>query len=60
MDEQSIEFHRKVRNAYHQLAEDEPQRVRLIDGSRPETDVAHDVWAAVEARLAQEKPRSRK
>ena len=51
LDEQSLEFHRKVRQAYHQLAEDEPKRVRLIDGSRPETEVAEDVWAAVEAVL---------
>lgn len=51
LDEQSLEFHRNVRRAYHQLAEDEPKRVRLIDGSRPEGDVAEDVWAAVEAVL---------
>src|ERR1700692_26612 len=34
LDEQSLEFHRKVRAAYHQLAEEELQRVKLIDGSR--------------------------
>jgi dTMP kinase len=55
LDEQSPEFHRKVRHAYHQLAEDEPKRVRLIDGSRPESDVADDVWAAVEALLSQDR-----
>ena len=48
LDEQSVEFHRTVRQAYHQLAEDEPKRVRLIDGSRPEAHVAQDVWGAVE------------
>ncbi len=52
LDEQSTDFHRKVRAAYHQLAEDEPRRVKLIDGSRSETDVAADVWAAVERLLA--------
>jgi dTMP kinase len=55
LDEQSPEFHRKVRHAYHQLVEDEAKRVRLIDGSRPESDVAGDVWAAVEALLSQDK-----
>jgi hypothetical protein len=30
------------------LASDEPQRVRLIDGSRPEAAVAADVWAEVQ------------
>lgn len=52
LDEQSLEFHRKVRAAYHQLAEDEPKRVRLIDGSRSEAEVAADVWAILEPMLA--------
>ena len=47
----TIGFHRKVREAYRQLAADEPNRVRLIDGGRPETAVAADVWAAVEPLL---------
>jgi dTMP kinase len=48
LDQESLAFHRKVRAAYHQLAEDEPRRVRLIDGGRTEQEVAADVWAAVE------------
>jgi dTMP kinase len=52
LDEQSLEFHRKVRAAYHQLAEDEPKRVKLIDGSREEDEVALAVWSAVERLLA--------
>src|SRR5580692_3091221 len=47
MEEQNLSFHRRVREAYRQLASDEPQRVRLIDGSRSEAVVAADVWAAV-------------
>ena len=52
LDEQSLEFHRKVRAAYHQLAEDEPKRVQLIDGSHEEDEVARVVWSAVEPLLA--------
>jgi dTMP kinase len=48
LDQESLAFHRKVREAYHQLAEEEPRRVRLIDGARTEAEVAADVWAAVE------------
>ena len=48
LDRESLSFHRKVRAAYHQLAEDEPRRVRLIDGGRTEQEVAADVWAATE------------
>ena len=47
LDEQAVEFHRKVRDAYHQLASDEPGRVRLIDGGREESAVEQDVWEIV-------------
>jgi dTMP kinase len=47
IDEQAIGFHRKVRDAYLQLAADEPNRVKLIDGSRSEEIVEKEVWDAV-------------
>lgn len=52
MEEETINFHRKVRDAYRQLASDEPDRVKLIDGGRDEASVAADVWAAVQAKMA--------
>ena len=52
LDQESLAFHRKVRAAYHQLAEDEPRRVHLIDGGRTEQEVAADVWAVVEPIIA--------
>ncbi|HEV2202832.1 MAG TPA: dTMP kinase [Bryobacteraceae bacterium] len=48
LDRESIEFHRRVREAYRQLAEDEPKRVRVIDGARTEAQVFADVWSAAE------------
>jgi dTMP kinase len=53
LDEQSLEFHRKVRAAYRQLAEDQPERVKIIDGSRAEAEVTKAVWEVIEGRLAQ-------
>jgi dTMP kinase len=47
IDEQEIGFHRKVRDAYHQLASDEPNRVKLIDGGAGEDAVANQVWETV-------------
>ncbi|MGH9558428.1 MAG: dTMP kinase [Bryobacteraceae bacterium] len=47
IDEHDLSFHKKVREAYRQLASDEPARVKLIDGSRTESLVAKDVWDAV-------------
>lgn len=51
MDEQAVSFHKQVRDAYHQLAADEPNRVRLIDGARAADAVAEDVWQAVQPLL---------
>ncbi len=47
MDDQSVDFHRKVRDAYLQIAADEPQRIRVIDGSGDTAAVAARVWEAV-------------
>jgi len=52
IDEQSLEFHKKVREGYRQLAEDESKRVKLIDGGFAESAVAAEVWAVVEPLLA--------
>jgi len=46
-DEHAAEFHHKVREAYHELARREPERVRLIDGHRGENEVAQSVWNEV-------------
>ncbi|HLY19500.1 MAG TPA: dTMP kinase [Bryobacteraceae bacterium] len=48
MDEQSLEFHRKVYEAYHALAAREPGRVRLIDGRADVQAIAEEIWEAVE------------
>ena len=51
LDEQAIEFHHKVREAYHELARCEPDRVRLIDGSAPQDEIAEKVWEEIRDRL---------
>jgi len=48
IEEQDIGFHHRVRDAYRQLAADEPARVKLIDGSQTREAVAEQVWRAVE------------
>jgi dTMP kinase len=49
MDDQSIEFHRKVRAAYLELAKKHAVRFRLIDGSGTPESVAERVWESVAA-----------
>jgi dTMP kinase len=51
IDQQAVEFHHKVRDAYHELARREPERVRLIDGSRTEEEIAAKVWDVVKNEL---------
>jgi dTMP kinase len=49
LEEQAIEFHHKVRDAYHELARREPQRFRLIDGGGSPEAIATKVWEEVAA-----------
>ncbi len=49
MDEQSLEFHRRVRDAYHALAAREPGRIRLVDGRADRDTVERQIWDIVSA-----------
>ena len=49
MDDQSFEFHRKVREAYLRLAKQYAGRFRIIDGRGTPSDVAAKVWESVAA-----------
>ena len=48
---ETIDFHRKLRDAYRDLAEREPGRCALIDATADATSVCEAVWAVVDARL---------
>jgi dTMP kinase len=48
MDEQSLEFHRRVYEAYHALAAREPGRFRIVDGRAAIDAIAAEIWKAVE------------
>ena len=47
MDDESIEFHRKVRDAYLKLAQQHADRFRVIDGRGTPEAVAARVWENV-------------
>jgi dTMP kinase len=49
MDDQSIEFHRKVREAYLDLAKKHTGRFRVIDGRGTPEAVAARIWESVAA-----------
>ena len=48
MDDQSLDFHRRVYRAYHALAEAEPGRVKVVDGRTDIDSIERAVWAIVE------------
>ena len=49
IDLASIDFHRRVRSMYQQLAHDHPDAWLVIDAEQPEEAVADQVWHGVQA-----------
>lgn len=50
-EQETLDFHRKLRESYHEIAEQEPQRCALIDATPDEATVAQAIFAVVSARL---------
>jgi dTMP kinase len=51
LDAQSLDFHLRVQQGYRKIAEMEPNRFRIIDGSGEPNEVAERVWETVAPRL---------
>ena len=51
MDDQAVEFYRRVREGYRTLMAEEPQRWVSIDAAREVAEIQRDVLAEVEKRL---------
>jgi dTMP kinase len=47
LDDESLEFHRRVWDAYHALARSEPGRVKLVDGRAGLDAIEQAVWDIV-------------
>jgi dTMP kinase len=47
MDDQALDFHRKVYDAYHALAVREPERVKLVNGRTAMDEIERQVWSIV-------------
>ena len=50
-ESETLEFHDKLRQAYLELAEHEPERCVVIDGTPEASVVAEAIWAVVNRRL---------
>lgn len=44
---ESIEFHKRVRDGFLKIAADEPERISLVDASRPPEAVRERVWEII-------------
>ncbi len=51
MEQESTEFYEQVREAYRELAAGEPNRIVLIDGSRPEDNIENEIWEIISRRF---------
>ncbi|MEW6115286.1 MAG: dTMP kinase [Nitrospirota bacterium] len=48
---EKVEFHKKVREGYLRIAEQEPQRVKVVDASLSSDEVKEQVWKIVKSKL---------
>ena len=55
-EKKGLEFHERVRAAYHEIIENEPQRCVRIDASGSEQAIETEIWAAVQLRLEDRLP----
>jgi dTMP kinase len=51
MEQESTEFYEQVREAYRELAAREPNRIVLVDGSRPENNIENEIWEIISRRF---------
>ena len=51
MEREDEQFRRQVADAYRLLAETFPQRIEAVDGSRPPTDIAKEIFGRVRESL---------
>jgi dTMP kinase len=51
MEQEPDEFYNRVREAYRELAAREPNRIVLIDGSRPADEIENQIWLEISARF---------
>ncbi|HYM11403.1 MAG TPA: dTMP kinase [Bryobacterales bacterium] len=55
MEQEAVEFHRRVREGYLEIGRQEPRRVQVIDGRRRREEIAAEIWALAEGFLAAKK-----
>ncbi|MDR6885120.1 dTMP kinase [Bacillus sp. 3255] len=44
IEQKHVDYHSRVREGFHQIAADHPDRVRVIDANRSVEEIAEDIW----------------
>jgi dTMP kinase len=57
-EQEALDFHIKLRDAYRAAAEQAPERCVLIDAVRAKDRVAEEIWTIVQERLQPGRARS--
>lgn len=50
-DQAALDFHRRVRDRFRDLAQRYPERIRLLEADRDPSAIAEEIWAVVSERL---------
>ncbi|MDU0206067.1 dTMP kinase [Paenibacillus sp. MAH-36] len=45
IEQKHVDYHSRVREGFHQIASDHPERVRVIDANRSVDEIAADIWS---------------
>lgn len=59
-EQENVDFHRKLREAFRAIARKEPERCRVIDASRNPDEVAREIWEIVSERFPRNQVGNRK
>lgn len=50
-EKESVEFHKRVHHGYFRVAQDNPERVKMIDAMRTRYEISDEIWAALQPKL---------
>lgn len=51
METEPLDFYRKIRECYLQIAQEQPTRFHVIDGDHPVGKIENEIWQIIAARL---------
>ena len=60
MERENIDFYKKVRNGYLLLAKSMPERIVVVDGTLPESQIEREIWKVVKKTLDVKAPAASK